>query len=99
MPLPLPTLKKAEAKKNELLNKLFSTKKGSSTHLLWGLLHVKIIRCSDLRNLDRLGVVTTLLTKRKMDKSDPYVTAFIGDYRLLKTKFSIKKLEKLASWQ
>ena len=87
MPLPLPTLKKAEAKKNELLNKLFSTKKGSSTHLLWGLLHVKVIRCSDLRNLDRLGVVTTLLTKRKMDKSDPYVTAFIGDYRLLKTKF------------
>lgn len=75
--------RKAEAKKNDLLGKLFH-KEGSS-QLLWGLLHIKIIRCTKLRNLDRLGV-KSLLTKRKMDKSDPYVTAFIDDYRLLKTR-------------
>mmetsp|Transcript_26055 Transcript_26055/g.47936 ORF Transcript_26055/g.47936 Transcript_26055/m.47936 type:complete len:820 (+) Transcript_26055:453-2912(+) len=38
-----------------------------------------------MRNLDRLGL-HTLLTRRQYDKSDPYVMAFIDDYRLLKTK-------------
>ena len=76
---------KAEAKKNELLDKLFHDN-SKSKHLLWGLLHIKIIGCTKLRNLDRLGV-KSLLTKRKMDKSDPYVTAFINDYRLCKTKY------------
>jgi len=77
---------KAEAKKNELLDKLFHDNSKSGKHLLWGLLHIKIIGCTKLRNLDRLGV-KSLLTKRKMDKSDPYVTAFINDYRLCKTKY------------
>ena len=77
---------KAEAKKNELFDKLFHDNSKSGKHLLWGLLHIKIIGCTKLRNLDRLGV-KSLLTKRKMDKSDPYVTAFINDYRLCKTKY------------
>jgi len=56
-----------------------------SGHLLHGMLHVRIIQCKGLRNFDRLGV-RELLRTGKQDKSDPYVTAWIGDYRLLKTK-------------
>ncbi|KAL7439967.1 hypothetical protein ACHAXM_012152 [Skeletonema potamos] len=52
------------------------------------MLHIKIIQCKNLRNLDRMGIrnVTTLFG-RKCDKSDPYVTAFLEDYRLLKTRY------------
>ncbi|KAL7538619.1 hypothetical protein ACHAXR_008689 [Thalassiosira sp. AJA248-18] len=82
---PLGKTKQAtEATKNAILSKVF--KRGDpNSEMLWGVLHIKIIKCNGLRNLDRLGV-TSLLLKRKRDKSDPYVTAFINDYRLLKTK-------------
>ena len=53
--------------------------------LLWGLLHVKIIRCTKLRNLDGMNV-KKLVMKRKKDLSDPYVTAHLDKYRLLKTR-------------
>ena len=53
----------------------------ANTELLWGLLHVKIINCRGLRNYDRLGLRN--IVKRSSDKSDPYVQAFLEDYRLL----------------
>lgn len=73
----------AKATKNDILSKIFH--KGDDSKILWGLLHVKIIKCAGLRNLDRLGFAR-LLTKRKFDKSDPYVLAFLDDYRILKTR-------------
>ena len=56
--------------------------------LLWGLLRIRIIRCQGLRNRDflQLNNVVTMATKLEMDKSDPYVMAFIGKYRLLKVR-------------
>lgn len=75
---------KSEIDKNALLNKIFH-KDDTKSEILWGLLHIKIIKCRGLRNLDRLGV-KTLITKRTRDKSDPYVTVFIDDYRLCKTR-------------
>jgi len=84
-PLGLDAAKRAaRGRKNALFDKVFHHN-GSGGKLLWGLLHVKIIRCKKLRNLDRLNVASIIRTGR-VDKSDPYVTAFIGDYRLLKTK-------------
>ena len=77
------TKRAAEATKDAILRKVFH-KGDSNKELLWGLLHIKIIRCQKLRNLDKFGV-KTLLTTGKLDKSDPYVTVFIDDYRLLKT--------------
>jgi len=77
--------KAAEATKLAVMSKIFH-ERDSNDCVFWGVLHIKIIQCKNLRNLDRLGL-TSLITKRKRDKSDPYVTAFIGDYRLLKTKF------------
>lgn len=77
--------KDARAAKNDILSKVFN-KDGASSGLLWGILHIKIIRCKGLRNLDRLGL-KTMIMKRKQDKSDPYVTAFINDHRLLKTRY------------
>ncbi|KAL7542741.1 hypothetical protein ACHAWF_007244 [Thalassiosira exigua] len=73
----------ARAQKDLILNKIFS--KDSSEAILYGLLHIKIIKCMGLRNLDRLGAMS-LLTKRAMDKSDPYVTVHINSYRLCKTR-------------
>ena len=54
---------------------------------IWGMLHIKIIQCTNLRNLDRLGIknIKAIIGKDR-DKSDPYVTAFLEDYRLLKTR-------------
>mmetsp|Transcript_3912 Transcript_3912/g.8266 ORF Transcript_3912/g.8266 Transcript_3912/m.8266 type:complete len:861 (-) Transcript_3912:135-2717(-) len=74
--------KATEATKSAILRKIFHEE--DSKKVLWGIVHIKIIECKKLRNLDRLGV-TSLLTKRRRDKSDPYVTAYINDYRLLKT--------------
>ena len=70
-----------------LRHKIMSGGNEGSTegHLLYGMLHVKIVGCKGLINSDRFNV-GSLLRNRKQDKSDPYVTAFIGDYRLLKTK-------------
>lgn len=76
--------REAQSTKDAILSKVFGA--DTSGHVLWGLLHIKIIRCEGLRNLDRLGI-KSLITKRKMDKSDPYVMAFIDDYRLLKTRY------------
>eukprot|EP00581_Thalassiosira_minuscula_P015554 CAMPEP_0183728642 /NCGR_PEP_ID=MMETSP0737-20130205/28589_1 /TAXON_ID=385413 /ORGANISM="Thalassiosira miniscula, Strain CCMP1093" /LENGTH=66 /DNA_ID=CAMNT_0025960643 /DNA_START=58 /DNA_END=255 /DNA_ORIENTATION=+ len=65
------------ASKNDLLSKVFD-KGGSNRKHLWGLLHIKIIKCENLRNADKLGV-RSLITRRKRDLSDPYVVAFIDD--------------------
>jgi len=75
--------KAARAAKNDMLNKVFQ--RGDNSRLLWGLLHIKIVGCTKLRNLDKLGLAS-LLMKGQVDKSDPYVLAFIGDYRILKTR-------------
>mmetsp|Transcript_13099 Transcript_13099/g.28296 ORF Transcript_13099/g.28296 Transcript_13099/m.28296 type:complete len:915 (-) Transcript_13099:135-2879(-) len=85
MPMHAHLDKAAEATKLAVMSKIFH-ERDSNDCVFWGVLHIKIIQCKKLRNLDRLGL-TSLITKRKRDKSDPYVTAFIGDYRLLKTKF------------
>jgi len=74
--------KKAAAAKNEALAKIFGKDKGDG-EILWGLLHIKIIKCVGLRNLDSSLSLAALRGKR--DKSDPYVVAFIDGYRLLKT--------------
>ena len=76
--------READRTRGAILDKVFHKDAGGD--VLWGLLHIKIIKCQGLRNLDRLGI-KNLITKRKMDKSDPYVMAFIGDYRLLKTRY------------
>ena len=76
--------KEATAAKNVLLDKMLSDG-NDATATLWGMLHVKIIKCEKLRNLDRLGV-HKIITTGKRDKSDPYVMAFVNDYRLLKTR-------------
>lgn len=76
--------REAAETKRAIMNRVF--KDDSTSGTLWGLLHIKIVKCTGLRNLDRLGV-KSLLTKRKFDKSDPYVTVFINDYRLCKTRY------------
>jgi len=74
----------ARAAQNEILSKIFH-KDNSNAQMLWGLLHIKIIKCVGLRNTDRIaGVLSTL--KGKIDKSDPYVEAYLDEYRLLKTR-------------
>mmetsp|Transcript_34445 Transcript_34445/g.83349 ORF Transcript_34445/g.83349 Transcript_34445/m.83349 type:complete len:864 (-) Transcript_34445:285-2876(-) len=75
----------AKASKNDILNKVFHRRGKDGSKMLYGLLHIKIMNCKHLRNLDRLGITKLILTQ-KMDKSDPYVMAFIDDYRLLKTQ-------------
>ena len=69
----------------DMLRGMIFHKVEDDKHLLWGLLHVKVIGCKKLRNLDGMNV-RSLLSKRKKDLSDPYVTSILGDYRLLKTK-------------
>ena len=51
--------------------------------LLWGLLRIRIIRCTKLRNLDAHRFTAML---RKQDVSDPYVTAFVNNNRLMRTR-------------
>ena len=65
------------AAKNESMNTLFGNK-GTDGTMLWGLLHIKIIKCEKLRDAD-----ASLFNRR--DKSDPYVEAYIDGYRLVKT--------------
>ena len=65
------------AAKNESMNTLFGNK-GTDGTMLWGLLHIKIIKCEKLRDAD------ASFFNRK-DKSDPYVEAYIDGYRLVKT--------------
>jgi phospholipase D1/2 len=76
--------KAAAAAKNEALAMIFG-KDNSDGEMLWGLLHIKIVKCVKLRNLDRLSNFTIGALRGKKDKSDPYVEAFIDEYRLLKT--------------
>ena len=73
------------AAQNELLSKIFRKNNGNA-EILWGLLHIRIIKCVGLRNADRLGSVFTTISKGRLDKSDPYVEAFLDEYRLLKTR-------------
>jgi len=68
---------------NKLYTKLFSSE-SSSAVLLHGLLHIKIVKCTKLRNFDRGG---NLMKLHKRDKSDPYVIANLEDYRLIKTRY------------
>ncbi len=75
----------ARAAQNEILSKIFH-KEDSNAQILWGLLHIKIVKCVGLRNTDRLAGVLTTLTRGKKDKSDPYVEAYLDEYRLLKTR-------------
>jgi len=75
----------ADFAKSAVMTKLFKAPTSESA-ILWGLLHIKIVRCKNLRNLDKLGL-KSLIVKRKKDLSDPYVTAWLEDYRLLKTRF------------
>ena len=65
------------AAQNELLSKIFR-RNDSGAKILWGLLHIRIIKCVGLRNADRLGSIFTI-AKGRLDKSDPYVEAFIGE--------------------
>ena len=82
--------KKAAAAKNEALAKVFGKDKGDG-EMLWGLLHIKIIKCVGLRNLDSSLSLAALRGKR--DKSDPYVVAFIDGYRVLKTSIHNDNLD------
>ena len=75
---------KLDSAQDKLRGMIFHKVEGDK-HLLWGLLHIKVVGCKKLRNLDGMHV-RSLLSKRKKDLSDPCVTAFLGDYRLLKTK-------------
>lgn len=70
--------------KNAVMNKLMRRDSSTDECTLWGMLHIRIIRCTDLKNLDKLGIRN--LGMRNQDKSDPYVTAYLEDYRLLKTR-------------
>jgi phospholipase D1/2 len=73
--------------KKAVFNKFMKRDDSADSCILWGMLHIKIIQCNGLRNLDRMGVKNvTALFGRQRDKSDPYVTAFLEDYRLLKTR-------------
>jgi len=55
----------------------------SDHELLWGVLHIKIVECRGLRNKDRNTFRSMVCVS---DLSDPYVTAWLEDYRLLKTR-------------
>lgn len=82
MEIPRNIKRKAKHTKHKLHDKLFSSE-SSSAVLLHGLLHIKIIKCTNLRNFDRVG---NLFKFHKKDKSDPYVNAYLEDYRLIKTR-------------
>ena len=73
------------AAKNKILSMVFGDNKGDGG-MLWGILHIKIIKCVGLRNLDKLSNLSFGALRGKRDLSDPYVEAFIDHYRLLKTK-------------
>ena len=75
----------ARAAQNEILNKIFH-RDSSNAHILWGMLHIKIIKCVGLRNTDRVVGLVSTFTKGRIDKSDPYVEAYLDEYRLLKTR-------------
>ena len=78
--------RKARTKKNETLAKIFGRGKGNG-EMLWGLLHIKIVKCERLRDVDGLRHFNLgRLTRGTADKSDPYIEAFIQNYRLLKTR-------------
>jgi phospholipase D1/2 len=75
----------ARAAQNEILSKIFH-RDSSNARMLWGLLHIKIIKCVGLRNTDRVAGLVSTFTKGRIDKSDPYVEAYLDEYRLLKTR-------------
>ena len=50
--------RESRAVKNRLLSKIFDSSTTSAT-LLHGMLHIKIISCSKLRNFDRVGNVSS----------------------------------------
>ena len=78
--------RKARTKKNETLAKIFGRGKGNG-EMLWGLLHIKIVKCERLRDKDGLRNFNLgRLTRGTADKSDPYVEAYVQNYRLLKTR-------------
>ena len=77
----------AKRTKNAIFQKLMKNDSSVNSCTLWGLLHIRIIKCNNLRNLDSLNIKNVkALFGRQRDKSDPYVTAFLEDYRLLKTR-------------
>mmetsp|Transcript_12219 Transcript_12219/g.26305 ORF Transcript_12219/g.26305 Transcript_12219/m.26305 type:complete len:916 (-) Transcript_12219:216-2963(-) len=84
MPMHAHLDKAAEATKLAVMSKIFH-ERDSNDCVFWGVLHIKIIQCKKLRNLDRFHAASIIRTGR-VDKSDPYVVAFIGEYRLLKTR-------------
>lgn len=53
--------------------------------LLRGYLHIKIIRCSNLRNLDCNKCIIAPPSSLVHDVSDPFVTVHAGKHRLAKT--------------
>ena len=71
--------------KNKLSSMVHYVKEGDG-ELLWGLLHIKIIKCEKLRDRDDASNLLGAITKGTADKSDPYVEAYVQDYRLLKTR-------------
>jgi hypothetical protein len=63
--------RKATTKKNETLANIFGRGKGNG-EMLWGLLHIKIVKCERLRDKDNLRHFNFgRLTRGKADKSDP----------------------------
>ncbi len=77
----------AKRTKNAIFQKLMKNDSSVNSCTLWGLLRIRIIKCNNLRNLDSLNIKNVkALFGRQRDKSDPYVTAFLEDYRLLKTR-------------
>jgi len=79
--------------KNQILSKVFGNP--GDGEMVWGLLHIKIIACVGLRNLDTLANFNVFgaLTRGKRDVSDPYVEAFVDGYRLLKTSIHNDNLD------
>ena len=79
--------------KNQILSKVFGNP--GDGEMVWGLLHIKIIACVGLRNLDTLANLNVFgaLTRGKRDVSDPYVEAFVDGYRLLKTSIHNDNLD------
>jgi hypothetical protein len=60
MEIPRTTKRELRAAKNKLFSKLFDSPT-SNAALLHGMLHIKIVGCTKLRNFDRVGNVSSII--------------------------------------